>query len=95
MPTYEYKCMDCGYFFEEFQRITEAPLKTCPKCKGNLKRLIGAGSGPIFKGSGFYHTDYKLNSSKHEKKDSVKKSDNKTESAKNEVKSNSDKSDKK
>lgn len=95
MPTYEYKCIDCGYFFEEFQRITEAPLKTCPKCKGNLKRLIGAGSGPIFKGSGFYHTDYKLNSSKNEKKDSVKTGDSKTESSKKEGKSKSGNSDKK
>ena len=64
MPTYEYKCLDCGNFFEEFQRITEDPLTTCPKCCGNVKRLISAGAGPIFKGSGFYHTDYKNNSSK-------------------------------
>lgn len=63
MPTYEYKCMDCGYLFEHFQRITEEPLKECPKCKGHLKRLIGAGAGPIFKGSGFYQTDYKNKSS--------------------------------
>jgi putative FmdB family regulatory protein len=62
MPTYDYKCLDCGYKFEEFQSITAPLLSKCPKCRGNLKRLIGAGSGPIFKGSGFYQTDYKKKS---------------------------------
>ena len=62
MPTYEYKCLDCGILFEQFQRITEESIKECPKCKGNVKRLIGAGAGPIFKGSGFYQTDYKTKS---------------------------------
>lgn len=62
MPTYDYKCLDCGYIFEEFQSMTDAPLTECPKCKGKLKRLIGSGVGPIFKGSGFYHTDYKMKS---------------------------------
>jgi len=60
MPTYDYKCLECGNLFEQFQRITEEPLKKCPQCNGNVKRLIGTGSGPIFKGSGFYHTDYKM-----------------------------------
>jgi putative FmdB family regulatory protein len=64
MPTYDYKCLDCGHTFEHFQQITEEPLKTCPKCSGKLKRLIGAGAGPIFKGSGFYQTDYKNKSGK-------------------------------
>ncbi len=64
MPTYDYKCLDCGHAFEQFQRISEEPLTTCPVCSGNVKRLIGAGSAPIFKGSGFYQTDYKNNSSK-------------------------------
>jgi putative FmdB family regulatory protein len=59
MPTYEYKCLDCNYIFEEFQKMTDAPLTKCPKCNGKLKRLIGAGMAPIFKGSGFYETDYK------------------------------------
>ncbi len=59
MPTYDYKCLDCGYSFEEFQRFSDAVLTECPKCKGNVKRLIGAGAGPIFKGTGFYQTDYK------------------------------------
>jgi putative FmdB family regulatory protein len=59
MPTYEYECQDCGYTFEEFQRITADPLSECPKCHGNLKRLLGTGAGIIFKGSGFYATDYR------------------------------------
>ena len=59
MPTYDYKCKSCGYTFEHFQSMTEQQLTECPLCKGELKRLIGAGLGPIFKGSGFYETDYK------------------------------------
>lgn len=60
MPTYEYACPKCGYHFEQFQSMRDAPLKKCPKCKRMaLKRLIGGGSGIIFKGSGFYQTDYK------------------------------------
>ena len=60
MPTYDYKCMGCGDGFEHFQTMTSDSLETCTKCGGDLKRLIGAGLGPIFKGSGFYETDYKL-----------------------------------
>ncbi|OGU72041.1 MAG: FmdB family transcriptional regulator [Ignavibacteria bacterium RBG_16_34_14] len=59
MPTYEYKCTKCNYTFEIFQPMSAETLKECPKCKGLIKRLIGTGSGPIFKGSGFYQTDYK------------------------------------
>lgn len=60
MPTYEYECEDCRYAFEEFQYMSDKPLKKCPKCKKNaLHRLIGAGAGIIFKGSGFYETDYR------------------------------------
>ncbi|MDY0082466.1 MAG: zinc ribbon domain-containing protein [Ignavibacteriaceae bacterium] len=59
MPTYEYKCTKCGHRFEIFQSMKDEPLKICPVCKGKIKRLIGAGAGPIFKGSGFYQTDYK------------------------------------
>ncbi|KPK73540.1 FmdB family transcriptional regulator [candidate division WOR_3 bacterium SM23_60] len=59
MPTYEYECIKCKYRFEEFQHISEAPLKRCPKCEGQLRRLITGGAGLIFKGSGFYVTDYK------------------------------------
>lgn len=63
MPTYDYKCHKCKKNFEKLQRITEAPLKKCPFCQGKVERLIGAGSGLIFKGTGFYITDYKKNSS--------------------------------
>jgi putative FmdB family regulatory protein len=60
MPTYEYHCQDCDHDFEAFQSMSEAPLKTCPACGGHhVKRLISAGVGFIFKGSGFYITDYK------------------------------------
>lgn len=59
MPTYDYECTKCKHKFEAFQRMTEKPLFRCPKCNGKLKRLIGAGSGIIFKGSGFYATDYR------------------------------------
>ncbi|MCL5034385.1 MAG: zinc ribbon domain-containing protein [Bacteroidetes bacterium] len=63
MPTYEYKCDKCGYVFEEFQSMNEEPLSVCPKCKGEIHRLIGAGAGLIFKGTGFYLTDYKKSNS--------------------------------
>jgi putative FmdB family regulatory protein len=60
MPTYEYACTKCGHAFEAFQSMKDAPLKQCPKCrKAGLKRLVGGGAGLIFKGSGFYITDYK------------------------------------
>jgi putative FmdB family regulatory protein len=60
MPTYDYRCDGCRHEFDAFQSITDAPLRKCPKCgKQKLRRLIGTGSGIIFKGSGFYETDYK------------------------------------
>jgi putative FmdB family regulatory protein len=59
MPTYEYECQKCGHTFDAFQSIKDAPLKRCPKCKGKVKRLLGSGAGIIFKGSGFYQTDYR------------------------------------
>jgi putative FmdB family regulatory protein len=60
MPTYEYACSKCGHRFEQFQSMRDDPLRKCPKChKAALKRLIGRGAGLIFKGSGFYITDYK------------------------------------
>jgi putative FmdB family regulatory protein len=65
VPTYEYACESCGHEFEEFQSITAAPLKKCPGCGRNrLNRLIGTGAGLIFKGSGFYQTDYRSESYK-------------------------------
>jgi putative FmdB family regulatory protein len=59
MPTYEYQCRKCTRRHEAFQAITAKPLTTCPRCGGRLTRLIGHGSGFLFKGSGFYITDYR------------------------------------
>jgi len=65
MPTYEYQCEKCGHRFEKFQSMTASVLRKCPKCgKSSLKRLIGTGAGVIFKGSGFYQTDYRSDSYK-------------------------------
>lgn len=64
MPTYDYRCRKCNHKFEAFQGINDDALTTCPKCrKHSLQRLIGGGAGIIFKGSGFYSTDYKRGSS--------------------------------
>jgi putative FmdB family regulatory protein len=67
MPTYEYECEKCGHRFEVFQSMKDPPKKRCPKCKGKLRRLVGTGAGMIFKGSGFYVTDYRSDSYKSEK----------------------------
>jgi putative FmdB family regulatory protein len=65
MPTYEYECQACKKRFEELQSFSDAPLKKCPSCKKKkLQRLIGAGAAIIFKGSGFYETDYRSESYK-------------------------------
>jgi len=65
MPTYEYRCEKCGHLFEKLQSITAKTIRKCPKCgKPALKRLIGTGAGIIFKGSGFYATDYRSESYK-------------------------------
>ena len=65
MPTYQYICENCGNEFERFESITAKPARKCPNCQKNkLKRLIGTGSGIIFKGSGFYQTDYRSESYK-------------------------------
>jgi putative FmdB family regulatory protein len=62
MPTYEYECRKCGVAFERFQKITDPPLKRCPECRGAVVRKIGTGAGLLFKGSGFYITDYRSES---------------------------------
>jgi len=83
MPTYDYVCQDCGHSFEHFQSMTSDLLKTCPECeKDALKRLIGAGSALIFKGSGFYCTDYKDKGKKKDEKPSEKQLDAKVDKAK-------------
>lgn len=69
MPTYEYKCDKCNKTFELFQRITEKPIKKCPNCSSaKVRRLIGTGGGFLFKGSGFYATDYRSKSYKEKQK---------------------------
>ena len=69
MPTYEYICESCECEFEQFQSITAGPLRKCPQCgKHALKRLIGSGAGVIFKGNGFYETDYRSESYKKAEK---------------------------
>ena len=62
MPTYEYQCKKCKRRFEEFQSITEKPLSRCPQCGGHVERLISGGAGFLFRGSGFYVTDYRSES---------------------------------
>lgn len=60
MPTYEYECRACGHTFERFQSITDRPVRVCPSCgRRRVRRLPGAGAGVLFKGSGFYGTDYR------------------------------------
>lgn len=95
MPTYEYRCEACSFEFEEFQSITAKPLRKCPECgKQKLVRLIGTGAGVLFKGSGFYETDYRSESYKKaaeaESKSAGDKSDNKSSGEK---KSTTEKSD--
>lgn len=92
MPNYDYKCQKCGEVFEVFQSMNDPKLTECPQadCDGEVKRLLGTGAGLIFKGSGFYQTDYRsesykagekkasdAQSPKKEKKDSKKSPDNK------------------
>jgi len=68
MPTYEYECTACGGTFEKFQPITAKRIRKCPRCgKRRVRRLIGAGAGIIFKGSGFYQTDYRSNKGRPKK----------------------------
>jgi len=59
MPTYEYECEKCSRHFDRFQSITAPPVKRCPTCRGKVKRVPGGGGALIFKGSGFYATDYR------------------------------------
>lgn len=88
MPTYDYRCTACGHRFERFESINDDAVKACPKCgKKKAKRMLGTGAGLIFKGSGFYTTDYKKTSGgdsggesskePEKKSDSDKKSDSK------------------
>ena len=81
MPTYDYICNDCEKMYEYFQSMSDAPVKECPECKKNsLRRVISGGTGLIFKGSGYYLTDYKNKKtpSSENKKSNKKKKDNKS-----------------
>jgi putative FmdB family regulatory protein len=88
MPTYDYVCKKCEHAWEEFQPITSKPKRKCPDCgKLSAKRLIGAGAGIIFKGSGFYQTDYR--SSSYKKDAAADKKAQKKASGKSDSKSSS------
>lgn len=90
MPTYDYECAACGHTFEEFQMISAKPLRTCPKCKKRkLQRLIGTGAAVIFKGSGFYQTDYR--SSDYQAKAKAEKSESSGSSTSSDAKTDKSK----
>ena len=97
MPTYDYRCDNCEHEFELFQSITARPARKCPQCgKMKLRRLLGTGAGVIFKGSGFYETDYRSDSyrkaadSEKPKSDSSSKDNSKKDTAKAETAKTSD-----
>lgn len=94
MPTYEYRCGNCGHELEAFQSITARPLKKCPECgKNKLQRLLGTGAGLIFKGSGFYETDYRSDSYKKGAESEKPKTDSSKADTKKEIKSETKKPD--
>ena len=100
MPTYEYECMECKFRFDVFQNMKDDPISECKKCKGKVKRLIGAGAGIIFKGSGFYSTDYrsesyKKDASKDKDTSSTSSSSSSSSDSKSDSKSDSGSKDKK
>jgi len=96
MPTYQYQCQSCGLEFERFQSMNDEPVKRCPDCRCKVKRLIGTGAGIIFKGSGFYETDYRSESYEKGKKSDENKSKTKSsESSSSDSSSTSESSPKK
>lgn len=86
MPTYEYQCKKCGHLFEKFQSIKDKPIRNCPQCRGGVQRLIGKGAGIIFKGTGFYTTDYR---SQNYKESAKKEKDSKSSGSPSTAKSTS------
>ncbi len=86
MPTYDYRCLECEHVFEAFQGINDPHLTECPECNGKLKRLIGAGAGLIFKGSGFYITDYRSKEYKQKQKSEKEAGKAKSDSKKSDSK---------
>ena len=97
MPTYEYVCEKCDHEFELFQSITADALETCPReaCNGEVRRLIGTGAGIIFKGSGFYETDYRSESYKAGAKKESESKKNSDSSSKSDKKNKSNSKSKK
>jgi len=77
MPTYDYICIECSHEFEEFQKMSDPVLEICPKCGGKVRRKIGGGAGLLFKGNGFYITDYKKNDGKKQDQEKPEKSEKK------------------
>lgn len=73
MPTYDYKCQQCNHTFEYFQAMSDARLENCPECEGAVRRLVSGGTGLIFKGSGFYLTDYVKKKSSEKASETKKK----------------------
>ena len=94
MPTYDYLCNNCEHTFEKFQSITAGTLRKCPECgKMQLQRLIGSGAGIIFKGSGFYETDYRSDDYKKAQKDEKSKGKTTKEKTDKKAKTSDTKSD--
>ena len=92
MPTYDYRCRNCDHEFEVFQSMTAGVLKKCPQCgKLSLKRLIGSGAAVLFKGSGFYTTDYRSESYQKQAKADTDKQDGKSEKSKTKQTGSADK----
>ncbi len=92
MPTYWYRCQTCKHEFEEFQKISDPPVKTCPECGGVVMRVITGGVGLIFKGTGFYITDYKKSHSSEATGSVESKSESKSDSKSSESSSKSESS---
>jgi putative FmdB family regulatory protein len=90
MPTYEYQCGSCGHAFERFEPITAGARKKCPACGKTARRCIGSGAGVLFRGSGFYQTDYRSKEykqrAKSETDSGTKKTETKSDAAKSETK---------
>ncbi len=90
MPTYQYRCNECSHEFSEFQSITADPLSTCPECGGAVQRLISGGAGFLFKGDGFYATDYRSESYKKAEKADKESASPKTDGSKSDGAGSSD-----
>ena len=90
MPTYQYRCNECSYEFSEFQSITADPLSTCPECGGAVQRLISGGAGFLFKGDGFYITDYRSENYKKAEKADKESSSGKSDASKSDGSGSSD-----